>query len=186
MRSGEWFRGEIPYADPLQRARMAGDLEDARQERQRELSRYEAAERGEAYRAQREAQDRVERASRGYTSAELAEWQRQRDDRKAERIAELNEELDRLDPSRRRGQARRSDVQAESRERLLARATARTISCGIRSASLTGGSLGPAAMRRSPARSCWLAGVYGAFTARRNVKTRARETHRRAFPAPVG
>lgn len=103
----ESLRGDIPEMSPLDRARLFGADAEVREERDRLRRQAERRAEIEAAVAQRTALDRAQKLARGYTDAELQEFNAEREAAQAERIAELEAQLDRLDPKRRRVQAQR-------------------------------------------------------------------------------
>ena len=126
MNPAEWFRGEIPYMDPLARARVAGDLDDARIGRERELSRFDAAERAEA--SGRSGRRRTGSSARP-AATRPPSWPSARGSGMTVRRSGSPSLTRSWIVSIRRGggQARRSDAQAESRAALMARARRGTI-----------------------------------------------------------
>jgi hypothetical protein len=91
------IRGAIPYVDPLQRAKLAMESaergERADREKQLEQQRSEL----EAKAQTQYAIERMQLATTGHTDRELEEIRRERDDAKKARIAELRDELAKLE-----------------------------------------------------------------------------------------
>jgi hypothetical protein len=94
------LRGEVARLDPLQRAWLHGQAQEAREEREQELRRAEAADRAEYQAVQREALERLQIARDGHSEREVSDYYRGLEDLKRERIRELEDELERLDPKR--------------------------------------------------------------------------------------
>src|SRR5438045_25623 len=118
------LRADIRVMDPLTRARERGERAEQAEERQAELERQARAERAEANLAQRAALDRAQLLARGYTDSELMHHQATQEAVKAERVAELEAELEKIDPAR--ATAKRAVTARAARdaadERLLAEA----------------------------------------------------------------
>ena len=93
------LRGEIGYVDPLTRARIMGALGDAAEEREAEAARQQRLAESEAAAMHLAAAERSQLARQGYTDRELADLRRQREADKQARVAELLNELQRLDPT---------------------------------------------------------------------------------------
>lgn len=122
------LRGDIEEArgDPFSRALAASARTDRREEREqaeRMAERAAAIEGGLMY---QEALDRSQIATRGVSDREMAVRQARAEAARQERIAELEAELDRLDPVRRAARQAEGVRMAKDAadDRLLARATA--------------------------------------------------------------
>ena len=87
---------------------LTGGKEDAKEERQRQNDLAERRNQAEATLMGRMAQDRLQLAVRGYTDDQLAAYNAERKAVRDERIAQLEAELDHLDPARARVKAQRS------------------------------------------------------------------------------
>jgi hypothetical protein len=94
------LRAEVARLDPLQRAWLAGQAQEAREEREQDLARAEAADQAEYQAVQREALERLQIARDGHSEREVSDYYRGLEDLKRERIRELEDELERLDPKR--------------------------------------------------------------------------------------
>jgi fused signal recognition particle receptor len=114
------LRGDLPELSPLQRFSRASAIGDVLEDRQAEARRAERADEREGMLMAEAAAERQQLATRGWTDRELAVRQAQMEAERADRIAELEAELDRLDPQRRA--ARRADAQRMAAERTLERA----------------------------------------------------------------
>jgi hypothetical protein len=85
---------------PLERARVAQEQVDAVEERRAEAQRQAQRDKFENDLARMAAIERAEIARQGYTTAELHRHQAAEQAERAERIAALETELNRLDPAR--------------------------------------------------------------------------------------
>ena len=92
------LRGEVEYVHPLERARQIGLQDDERWMKRQKLNQYDGAERAAGLLQQQAAIERSEIAHQGYSNRQLADLNKQRDDAKAEEVAELKARLAKLDP----------------------------------------------------------------------------------------
>lgn len=97
------MRGDIETMrlDPIARAAAHAVRVDAIEAREEQDRRAALRDAREADRIMTEAAERQQIASRGYSDAELARAQADREGARQARIAELEDELDRIDPKRR-------------------------------------------------------------------------------------
>lgn len=95
-------RAEMPQRSALERLSYFGDLADQAEARQAEEQRAERAAQREAALMAAGAAERAQVFTRGYSDAELARHQGEQEARRQERVAELEAELDRIDPKRAR------------------------------------------------------------------------------------
>lgn len=118
------MRAGIGYVDPLTRARLAMNAVDAAEAREERERQEQRAGEIEARRAEQAAADRMSLFTTGHTAAELEQARREREDTRQARVAELEAELDQLDPVRRaaRQAETRRMSQAQQLEAQLARA----------------------------------------------------------------